>query len=313
MAQIKDFSQILPTDPLPLLFNKAPVHLQYRAIKYFDPENKKVLGALQKRRKSNKRRNKLFKNQREDGSWELDTNYKIEKKKNAMLFLKQLQNLTELLYLGENPRSETIKNALIRLIKFQKEDGKFPLAHHHQGYALWLLAQYGLAGNPIVEKGYRWLIKRQKKDGGWISPLMKLSEEVSGDVTSCLWTSIIITEAFSSHSRLKNSDTTRKAANFIADHYLYKNHTSLFPEPDAWDYLHTDHTENGMFRGGTLRFCEALAPLEYMHENKNFQKAIKWLKNNQLDNGLFPAKANNPDKGDYHVTFRVLKVLDKIQ
>jgi hypothetical protein len=90
---------------------------------------------------------------------------------------------------------------------------------------------------------------------------MKMSEDMSDGLTSCLWTTIIITQAFSAHSRLKNSENTRKAAQFISDRYLYKNHTSLFPEPDAWDYLYTDHTVNGMFRGGTLRFCEALAPI----------------------------------------------------
>jgi hypothetical protein len=313
MEPTRDFSNILKKDPLPELAENSPVPIRFRVLKYFFPEEKDKLSGLQKERKNHRRRQKLFKTQLPGGSWPLDTDYKIEKKKKAMSFLKQLQNLTELLYLGENSRSETMKNALIRLIKYQKEDGKFPLAHHHQGYALWLLAQYGLAGNPIVEKGYRWLIKRQKKDGGWISPLMKLSEDVSGDVTSCLWTTIIITQAFSSHSRLKNSDTTKKAAQFIADHYLHKNHTSLFPEPDAWDYLYTDHTENGMFRGGTLRFCEALAPLEYMHDNKNFNKALDWLKSIQMESGLFPAKAGQDPDGDYHVTFRVLKVLDQIQ
>ncbi|MCF7884969.1 MAG: terpene cyclase/mutase family protein [Candidatus Marinimicrobia bacterium] len=312
MTQTKDFSHILRIDPLSSLIEDAPVPLKFRIIKYFHPEDKENLSQLQKERKNNKRRTQLFKSQLEDGSWKLDTDYKIDKKKKAMSFLKQLQNLTELLYLGENSQSETIKKALIKLIKYQKEDGKFPLAHHHQGYALWLLAQYGLAGNPIVEKGYRWLIKRQRKDGGWISPVMKMSEDVSGDVTSCLWTSIIITQAFSAHSRLKNSENARQAAQFIADHYLYKNHTSLFPEDDAWDFLYTNHTENGMFRGGTLKFCEALAPLNYMHSNKNFQKAIKWLKDIQLESGLFPAKAGHDEQGDYHVTFRVLKVLDMI-
>ena len=291
MAKTKDFSDILRIDPLPDLIEKAPIHTKFRVIKYFYPEKKEELSDLQKERKNNTRRKKLFKSQLDNGAWELDTEYSIDKKKKAMSFLKQLQNLTELLYLGENSKSETIKQALIRLIKFQKEDGKFPLSLHHQGYALWLLAQYGLAGNPIVEKGYRWLIKRQKDDGGWLSPVMKLSEDVSDDMTSCLWTTIIITQAFSAHSRLKNSDNTRKAAQFIADHYLYKNHTSLFPEPDAWDYLFTDHTENGLFRGGTLKFCEALAPLKFMHTNKNFEKAIGWLKDVQLDSGLFPAKA----------------------
>jgi len=313
MPNIKDFSDILKIDPLPQILENGSPAVKYLATKYFYPSNQQKLNLLKNKIKQNQNRNKLLQEMDEDGHWEPDENYSIEKKKKAIAFQKQLQNLTQLLYLGADNESESIKKALIRLIKYQKQDGKFPLSLAHHGYALWLLAQYGLATNPIVERGYRWLVKRQREDGGWISSIMKTSADLSDNTSSCLWTTVIITQAFSNHTRLKNSNTTKKAADFLTDHFLYKNHTSLFPEKEAWDYLYTDHTEKGMFRGGMLRYCEALAPLKHIQDNDSLQEGINYLSSSQLDNGLFPAKINSDTTGDYHVTFRVLKLLDQLQ
>ena len=225
-----------------------------------------------------------------------------------MQFLQHLKNITKLHNFGDNLENEHVKKGLIALIKFQKIDGKFPLLLHHHGYALLLLSKFGLSGNPLVEKSYRWISKRQRPDGGWLSPTMVPKDAKADEVKSCVWTTMVIVQAFSHHSRLKNSDICKKGADFLLENYLSTDKPSLFPEPNAWDYLLPNFNDQGLFRGGTLRFLETLAPLRETHSHKNFQKAIEWLLNIQFSDGLFPAVANTSKKGDHMVSYKVLKL-----
>lgn len=88
----------------------------------------------------------------------------------------------------------------------------------------------------------------------------------------------------------------------------------MFPEADSWSFLHTDYSDNGLFRGGTLRFIEALAPFADLHDHPNFRKAVNWMLDQQLSTGLFPAVVGKSREGDFAVTLRfvtALKEMDK--
>jgi hypothetical protein len=93
--------------------------------------------------------------------------------------------------------------------------------------------------------------------------------------------------------------------------YLENNHTTLFPEPDAWSHLYIEYSENGLFRGGTP-LLEALAPLVEFHEHANFKKALNWLISQQMPSGLCPAIPGRSKEGDYQVTYRVISLLSEI-
>lgn len=61
-----------------------------------------------------------------------------------------------------------------------------------------------------------------------------------------------------------------------------------------------------------MRFIEALAPFAELHSHPNFKKAVNWMLNQQLDNGLFPAIAGKSKEGDYAVTLRFLTALKEM-
>lgn len=308
----KRWSYLIKIDPIPLLVEKAPLPVQYLSVDRFLSHENEFLNRLRYEIQRYKPRERLLESQREDGLWNLKKNYQIEEQQKSMQFFQQLQNMIQLLDFGCTKELPAIQKGLIAILKNQKSDGKFPLLQHHQGLSLWLLVKYGLAGNPFVEKGFRFLTKRQREDGGWLSQTMLAEGASIKNVPSCIWTTLIITQAFSAHSRLRNTEVCHKGAAFLLDMFLKKNHTALFPEPDAWNHLYIDYSENGLFRGGTLRFLEALAPLPDCYEHPNFKKALNWLIDQQMPSGLWPAIAGRSTEGDYKVTYRVMALLNEV-
>lgn len=313
MSKRKHWLKLLRIDPIPLLLEKAPLEIRYAAYKRFHPEATEQLEKLYQQLETYAPRKKLIQSQKANGLWKVSKKYTIEERNRAITFLEQLKYMNRLLDLQCTKELPVVQKGIIALLKNQKPDGKFPLMLHHHGHTLWLLAQFDLLGNPFVEKGYRWIAKRQREDGGWLSPSMLPSGVSVKTAKSGIWTTLIVFQAFSVHSRLRNSDVSRKAAQFVLENYLVRNHTTIFPEEDAWNYLYTDYSDHGLFRGGTLRFVEALAPLEDYHDHKNFKKAIDWLIDNQLPNGLFPAISGKSREGNYGVTFRVASALKEIE
>jgi len=312
MSKTKPFLDNLAQNPLPLLRDKAPLAVRYHTLQTFYPQEEDQIEQIAMQLQTHKERAQLINSQQDDGRWQLHKDYTIEEKQKAMLFLLQLKNMTKLLDLGCNKELDATKKGIIGLLKLQKPDGKFPLNLHHHGFALYLLSQYGLSANPFVEKGFRWISKRQREDGGWLSLSMLPEGESVKTARSCIWTSVIILQAFTNHTRLKKSTASSRSAEFVLESFLKTNTTTLFPQPDAWDHLYRNYTDNGLFRGGTLRFLEALAPLHETHDHRNFKKALDWLREQQLPSGLFPAIANRTKEGDYWVTYRVTKLLKTI-
>jgi len=308
----KNWTRIIKIDPIPILVERAPLPIQYQTVERFLSYDHELLGRLRQEIQYFKPRERLLATQQVDGLWNLKKNYQVEEQQKSMQFLQQLQNMMQLLDFGCTKDMPAIQKGLIAILKNQKADGKFPLLLHHQGLALWLLVKFGLAGNPFVEKGFRWLIKRQREDGGWLSPTMLASSESVKTARSGIWTTLVITQAFSAHSRLRNTEACLKGANYLLNIYLEQNQSTLFPEPDAWSHLYIEYSENGLFRGGTLRFLEALAPLPECHEQANFKKALNWLVSQQLPSGLWPAIAGRSKEGDYAVTYRVISLLNEI-
>ena len=309
-----DFLHVLKADPVPYLLEKAPPHIRYHVLtKLFgwsdeDGELDELLrecwGVPEFRR--------IISGLNDDGLWEPKEQFSSEQRQFGIQFLTQVQRLHELLDLGGSREVDEIQQGIVALMKMQHSDGKFPLFFQHQGYALWVLMKYGMQGNPFVDRGLRWLLRRQREDSGWLHTVQIPSGEDKEEYPSCIWTTCHALWPLVYHNVYVKDNRTIAGVRFLLEHFLQKNHTNFFNSPDAWDYLYIGHDDNGPFRGGTLKMLEIAVEAGFDISNKVVKKASHWIRDQQLGNGLFPAVAGRDEEGDFMVTVRALNMLRKL-
>jgi len=309
-----DFLQILKIDPVPYMMDEAPPHIRYHLLRYVYglSEESDQLEALRQECRSAGQFRRIISGIDEEGLWEPEEQFSSEQKQFGIQFFTQVRRLHELFDLGGTREVDAIRNGIIALMKMQHSDGKFPLFYQHQGYALWVLMQYGMQGNPFVDRGMRWLLRRQRADNGWLHTVQVPPGENQEKYPSCIWTTCHAVWPLVYHNVYYKDDRTRAGIQYLLDHFLQKNHTRFFQSPDAWDYLYMGYDNNGPFRGGTLKLLDIAAEGGFDTSNKVVKKAAHWLRDQQLRTGFFPAVAGKDNEGDYMVTVRALNVLRKL-
>lgn len=309
-----DFTSILSIDPLPEMLKSIPpfIRLQIYENIFELPDDSDTMDDVRKQCWRDDEFLKEARNQDENGLWPPRQEFSKEHHKAGIQFFSQVIKLHSLLTLGGAVKVDEVQKGIVALLKMQQEDGKFPLFYQHQGYALWVLINYGLQGNPFVDRGMRWLLKRQREDGGWLHPVQVPRGQEEEDFPSCIWTTAHALWPLVLHNVYSKDKRVTKGIEYLLDNFLNLNHTAFFNTPDAWDYLYIGHDETACFRGGTLKMLEIAINGGFDRSHPVIKKASNWLREQQLDNGFFPAIAGKDTQGDYLVTVRALTVLKKL-
>ncbi|HKJ69324.1 MAG TPA: prenyltransferase/squalene oxidase repeat-containing protein [bacterium] len=291
-----------------------PPHIRYYLyIHVFEkPEEFSSMEDVKKQCQQSGEFRKLLRRQDNDGLWPPRRNFRQEKQQYGIQFFSQVLALHHLLDLGATRDLPEIRQGIVALMKMQREDGKFPLFYQHQGYALWVLMRYGMQGNPFVDRGLRWLLRRQRDDGGWLHTVQIPKDHDQEDHPSCIWTTCHVVWPMVQHNVYYKDERVVRGIDYLLDNYLEPNYTNFFHPGDAWNYLYVGHDETGCFRGGTLKVVEIAVAAGFDRTHKVIKKAANWLRDQQLENGLFPAVAGKDTQGDYMVTVRILNVLKNL-
>ncbi|MCF7797399.1 MAG: hypothetical protein K9N11_04595 [Lentisphaeria bacterium] len=253
----------------------------------------------------------LMQQQTEDGLWPVTVPEKNLNSEQLQIlqFVQQTEVLHRLYDYTTTLSQERVKRGMVELLKnLDETSGAFPGNLPQHAHALLVAALYGLDGNPMVKQAYLYVFHRQRKDGGWLDPAYLESGEDEKVSPSCIWTTMLLTYAISlSPSMCKRTGATR-AVEFLFQHLLKPNATTLLQDPSAWDHLSYGYSGVSVLHGGTLRFLEILVQMNWPLE-KRVWKLLDWLKSIQLPDGLWPAMVKNPKSGDPMVTVRILKVM----
>lgn len=226
-------------------------------------------------------------------------------------FLDSLTRMEKIIRAGVNKHHKLIQPHVVKLMKFAREDGRFPLLYHHHAHACWVLLKLGLSGNRILDKSIYWLLKRQRQDGGWLHRSLVPDSKSFEETASCVWTTAEILQMIVLRKSLLREINIEKAVKFLLSNVELDNSSVFMQSKSYWNKLASGAGNETMFSGGTLKVLEIAADFGIHKYDPSVDKYVKWLKNLQMDNGLFPMDAGKMSIADEAVTVRVLSVLRK--
>ncbi len=314
-VEFPDWIKVLKVNPIPKILDSGKpadilsVHLNILVIDRKTEHFRKLEKAVNHQEKLQK----LFRDQAKFSDEKLEISKSKTEVQEGLHFHKQLSLTHHLMQLGGRRYYGPVRDVILALMKYQREDGRFPLLYHHHAHACWLLLKLGLEGNRILDRAIFWIVNRQREDGGWLHRSMTPTGKEYENVESCLWTTAEVLQMLTHRNIYVSKDVSKQACEFLLDRVLYKNSTSFFTSEDTWDHLATSIKGNAMFLGGTLKVLESVVRCGYNPTDQRVKKMYNWLLDQQMDNGLFPAIAGKIPIASYSVTVRALEVVKMLE
>ena len=230
-----------------------------------------------------------------------------------MRYFAHLQLLHQIDERGGNRHIAKVRYHIVEFMRFQNDDGRFPMYYHHHAHALRILLKLGITGNRLIDRGINWVIKRQRDDGGWIHRANVPTGKNIDKIQSCIWTTTEIAALLSEKSGFKKSEALQGACEFLLENIEKDNLSTLLPEANAWNQFSITSDSNLMFAGGTLKVLGILARAGYNPSNPQFKKLYEWFIAQQMDDGMFPAMAGKMPIANEAVTVRAMALVRAIE
>jgi len=311
-AMFQEWLDGLRADPVKVLKREADLPERFFLMRDVLRDNySEAYEGVKKNLRKFRPRRLLMQQQSEAGSWPITTPIKglSPEQLKILQFLRQTEVLHRLYDYTATLSQERVKSGMVQLIRnLDTTSGAFPGNLPQHAHALLVTGLYGLQGNPLIKQAQLYTFHQQRKDGGWLDPAYLPVEMDESKVASCIWTTMILTYAISLSPDMRKRAGARRAVEFLFDHLLQENSTTLLQDPSAWDQLAYGYSGVGILHGGSLRFLEILMQMQWPLE-KRVWKLLDWLKSVQLSSGLWPAIVKNAQSGDAMVTVRVLRVM----
>ena len=237
-------------------------------------------------------------------------NQEDENMKRDMKFFSYLQLLHQIDERGGNRHIAKVRYHIVEFMRFQNDDGRFPMYYHHHASALRILLKLGITGNRLIDRGINWVIKRQRDDGGWIHRANVPTGKNIDKIPSCIWTTAEIAALLSEKSGFKKSEALQRACEFLLENIEKDNLSTLLPDANAWNQFNITSDSSLMFSGGTLKVLEVLVRAGYNPSNTHFKKLYEWFIAQQMDDGMFPMAAGKMPIANEAVTVRAMALID---
>jgi len=246
---------------------------------------------------------KTLRNQQPDGSWKYTGKKTVSYPKYHYPLLQTWKTFRVLVEQYEfTKKHHAAREAAEYLFSCQTEQGDIrgmlanQYATYYTGAILAHLIRAGYEDDLRVEKGFRWLISMRQDDGGWTVPLLthKFNRETAYRLTSEYaepvepdrskpfshnWTDMVL-RAFAAHRKYRKCKEARKAADLLK---------SRFFQPDAYtSYRAPSYWVRFLFWWPNLvTSLDSLSLMGYSRDDPDIRKALNWLVENQLSDGLW--------------------------
>jgi len=246
---------------------------------------------------------KNFRKQQPDGSWKYTGKKTVSYPKHHYPLLETWKAFRVLVEQYEfTKKHDAARKAAEFLFSCQTEQGDIrgmlanQYATYYTGAILALLIRAGYEDDPRIEKGFRWLISMRQDDGGWTVPILthkfdrqtvyKLTskyaepaEPVRAKPFSHNATDMVL-RAFAVHHKYCKCKEVRRAADLLK---------SRFFQPDVYtSYKAASYWVRFLFWWPNIvTSLDSLSLMGYSKDDPDIRKALNWLIENQLSDGLW--------------------------
>ncbi len=284
-------------DPLPVLLSTENKAIQYFARKDLlgeKVESVKILWELPEVEK-------ILKKQQEDGSWKYPggkVDIRSQENYNQLETYRQLANLIE--KYGFTKEHPIINKAIEFIFSFQTDEGDIrgiygtQYSPNYTAAMLEILIKAGYEDDSRVEKGFKWLLSVRQDDGGWAVPIRtnnaKWAEVSNSEIIlqpirekpfSHLITGVVL-RAFAALPKYQKIKEARSAGELLASR-IFK--PDKYPDRRTVEYW--ERVSFPFWFTDILSALDTLYFLRFTINHPQVEKALKWLVNRQLDNGLW--------------------------
>jgi prenyltransferase beta subunit len=235
--------------------------------------------------------------------------------------IETLKNVSKLYDYGCTLMSDGIQKATRYLFSTQTKKGEFhgmdfneyALVYH--ALTLETLCRFGLDKDVRVQKGFRWMMQKRQKDGGWSVPApavqkknLKNQSPLQSKSYSHLVTGMVL-RAFAESPTWKERKEAWKTGDLLLAHLFKENPSSnkvvpSFGEEIGYPFWNTD----------ILSSLDSLSKIGFCGQEENIQRAIHWLIKRQNTHGFWETGNRKSTLEDHlWVTLAVLKVLKRFK
>lgn len=287
---------------------------------------------------------KLLETQRPDGTWPISAQRKAEEDAGpgppyGWTHKTVVRNLYMLYEYWATRDMGHIEDSLELLLGWQDEIGfirgpepdGIPRPYEN-GLTLGVLLKYGMKGDMRVERLLQWLLKIQRRDGGWNIPYLqdmrylpeyrymrledfmgqvkegKVREYVASDyhdAPSCIWTTLGVLRGISLYRSLNGEPHIKKAAEFVLERFFKRNHHSSFYQSGKnWTML-----KFPTYNGSGLTALDTLVHMGFGPDDQRMEKPIRWLLSARAKDGLWHRTERPHPIDDQWISLVCLEIL----
>ena len=247
---------------------------------------------------------KILKKQHNNGSWKYPSSKKdlrTQENYNQLETYRKLGFLIE--KYGFNYQHQAIQKAVEFLFSFQTEEGDFRGIYGNQyspNYTagiIELLIKAGYGDEPLIEKGFKWLLSVRQDDGGWAVPIRTNNAKWSDVMNdpeplepnrvkpfSHMITGVVL-RAFSVHSKYRNLEEAKLAGELLASRFFKPD---KYPDRKAVDYWL--RVSFPFWFTDIVSSLDTLSKLGFTSSHPQIDLALNTLRDRQLENGLWDLK-----------------------
>jgi len=278
---------------------------------------------------------KLLQALREDGTWPISRMRKLAEERGpgppvGWTYVTMLRSLFTLSEYVVGKDEGKVQACVEKLLSRQTDEGfipgpwtdAYPIPHYN-GFALRALLHYGEESDARIKNLVRWLLRNQRKDGGWSIPFeqdvrylpqyrqMRVADfqnlvrdrEIPNynpsdyyHIPSCIWSTMMVVRGLLQSEGLTRSKAARRGADFFLDRFFKKNyHYSFYHSETNWTKLRYP-----TYFGSGLCALDLLTFMGYGADDPRMEKPMRWILNCRRTDGFWSQSDRpHPDKDQW--------------